>query len=132
VQFSLDGKELKSWSLNKLFPQGSFSSNATIDLSLKGERLLLEVDMDEEKPDRADWAGPPPSLWIFDLTTERVQRVTPKGLLAMSGCWLSEDEVLIVSQSAREKAPAISKITLGSGTRKIVVRDATDPSVMRR
>jgi TolB protein len=131
VQFSLDGRELKSWKLNNIFPHGSFSSNATIDLSPNGKRLLLEVDMDEEEFSSPDWTGPPPSLWIFDLMTEHVERVTPKGLLAMSGCWLNESEILLAGQSLREKTPSISKITLGSGARKIIVRNAADPSATR-
>lgn len=98
VRFSLDGKDLKAWSLSTFFPHEPFSSNATIDLSPQGKRLLLEVDMDEEESSSADSTGPSPSPWTFDLVTEHAERVTPKGPLAMSDCWVSEGEILLAGK----------------------------------
>jgi TolB protein len=83
---------------NNFYPRGSFSSNATIDLSPQGKRLLLEVDMDEGESRSADWTGPPPSLRVLDLVTEHAERVTPKGPLAMSNCWVNEGEILLAGK----------------------------------
>ena len=63
-----------------------------------GKRLLLEVDMDEGETSSVDWTGPPPSLRIFDLVTEHAERVTPKGPLAMSNCWVNEGEILLAGK----------------------------------
>jgi TolB protein len=129
-QFTTDGKELKSWTVNSLFSNGSMNSGSSIAVSPDGKTLLVEVDMDEE-PFLPDWEGPPPSLWTLDLASEKTTRLTPRGVLCWHGCWLDNKEILFGSQSATEKTPTIYKMRLAEKDRQAVLKNANNPSVSR-
>ncbi len=127
-QFSLEGKELARWVIKSLFPQGSCSSTLHFAVSPDGKRLLMEVDMDEDAP-LPDWDGPLNSLWLLEIASHKTTRLTPKGLLAMEGCWLDDEHILYVSQTAKEKQPVLSEMTLSEKDRKPLLKNATTPSV---
>ncbi len=129
-QLDLDGSELKKWKLSALFPTGSFNSGAHFSASPDGHTLLMDVDMDESVT-RKDWDGPPPSLWMLDLTTKTATRLVPKGTFAWHGCWVSENEVLFVSQGAADKEQSIHRLTPGGQDRPRLLKNADSPSVSR-
>ncbi len=130
-QFSLEGKELKSWDLRTLFPNGSFSSNTHIAVSPNGKSLLMEVDMDEEAANMPDWEGPPPALWTLDIASKKATRLTPNGLMAWSGCWVDNERILFTSQTANEKQTSICEMTLAEKNRKPILKNANSPTVSR-
>lgn len=129
-QLSLDGSELKTWDLHALFPAGGLTSTSRLAVSPDGASLLLDVEVDEEV-DRDDWDGPPPTLWILDLASEKVTRLTPKGFFGWNGCWLSADEILFVSQSEEEKTPSLYRMTRQGEDVKVFFQNANAPSVSR-
>jgi len=128
-QFTTEGTELKNWSLKALFPKGSMNSGSTMAVSPDGKTLLLEVDMDDEEANLPDWDGPPPSLWMLELASQKTMRLTPKGLLAWKGCWADNGKILFVSQTATEKQPSICEMALTEKNRKVILKNANHPSV---
>ncbi len=128
-QFSLTGKELRSWELRKLFPEGSLNSGSSMAVSPDGRMLLMQVDLDNEEANMPDWDGPPPSIWMLNLESQKTTRLTPKGVLAWAGCWLDQDSILFSSQTAREKNPTISRMTVASGERKAILKNGDNADV---
>ncbi len=129
--FSVEGKELARWEVKKLFPEGAFSSGSRFTMSPDGKRMLMEVEMDEEDVTNPGWDGPPPALWLWEMATGKTTRLTPKGLLATEGCWQNNEKILYVSQTAREKSPVLSEMTLAEKNRKPLLRNAVSPTVSR-
>ncbi|CAN5431721.1 hypothetical protein BH20VER3_BH20VER3_13710 [soil metagenome] len=131
-QFDLEGKELKKWKLDSLFPGGSMNSGSSISVSPDGERLLLDIDMNDEEANMPDWNGPPPSVWSLDLAAKKATRLTPKGMVASEGCWLDDKRILFVAQSAKETEPTIYKLKLGEKKWTPLLKNASNPSVSGR
>src|SRR5262249_25625524 len=130
-QMNLEGQELKKWKLESLFPNAGMNSGSRIASSPDGKTLLVEVDTDEEVTDIPDWDGPPPSLWTFDLGSARTTRLTEKGVLASSGCWLDGSHILFNLHSAKQKQPVIYQMEIGKKEAKPVIKDGVNPSVSR-
>lgn len=127
-QIDLQGAELKKWKLDSLFPGGGMNSNSRMASSPDGKTLLVEVDMDEEVKNMPDWDGPPPSLWSFDPESAKATRLTEKGKLAASGCWLDKSHILFNVFSPKEKQPAIYEMELGKKEMKLVLKNGVSPS----
>ena len=127
-QFNLDGVEIRKWKLGSLFPEGGMNSNSRITTSPDGKTLLVEVDTNEEVKNMPDWDGPPPSLWTFNLESGKTTRVTEKGKLAASGCWLDQSHILFNLFSAQEKQPSIYMMEIGKKEMKRVISDGANPS----
>jgi TolB protein len=130
LQIGADGAELKSWTLEAFIPKGSFSSAAHFAVSPDGRTLLMDVEMDEIVK-RKDWDGPPPAVWMMDLASRKVTRLTPKGFFAWEGCWFSAEEIVFASQADGEKEPSLHRMTLPGKERKLLIKKANSPSVSR-
>src|SRR5262249_27251134 len=98
-------------------------------VSPDGNTLLFDMEVTDEEVNREDWDGPPPSLWLLDLATDKATRLTPKGFFAWHGVWLSNDEILFVSQGEKEKQPSLYRISRDGENRKRVLKNADCPSV---
>jgi TolB protein len=130
-QFALDGAEIKKWSLHSLFAKGGMNSGSSAAVSPDGKTLLLDVDMEEEEANMPDWDGPPPSLWMLEIASQKATRLSPKGVLAWHGCWLNSKEIVFTSQSAKEKEPTIYRMNIAEKDRKAVLKNANNPSAAR-
>jgi TolB protein len=129
-QLGLDGAELKTWDLHALFPAAGLTSSFRMAVSPDGSTLLLDVEEDEEV-EREDWDGPPPAIWTLDLATGKVTRFTPKGFFGWSGSWLSDEEILFVSQGDKEKQRSLYRMSRQGENRKQLLKNADAPSVSR-
>ena len=127
-RIGFDGQELWSAAVAKLFPREDLNSGARLVVSPDGRSLLVDVDMDEDTTVEG-WDGPPPSLFAVDLAAATARRLTPKGLLAWDGCWLSAGEIVFIAQHAGEHTPSIVAMALPGGKPRLLVRDARMPSV---
>lgn len=127
----LDAKILKKWAVEKLISHGGMSGDVRMDASPDGKTLLMDVEMDEKE--RKGWDGPPASIWMLDLATEKATRLTPKSLYGWDCHWLDADNILFVSRAANEKTPSIYRMSLnGQGKdRKLLVKDARLPGTWR-
>jgi len=131
-RLDLHAKVLKKWVVAKLVPRGGMSGDIRLDASPDGKKLLMDVEMDEKE--RKDWDGPPPSIWVLDLDTEKATRLTPKTLYAWDCHWLDAPaSILFISQAPDEKAPSIYQMSAsGQGKdRKLLVKDARGPGTSR-
>ena len=129
-RMGLDGSILKQWEIDKFAPNGAMSADARIDVAPDGNHLLLSIDMDEAYT-RKDWNGPVPALWSFDPKTGRAVRVSSKKLFAWEGCWLSNDEILFVSQPAGERTAALYWMRTNGKHLKRLLDRARRPSISR-
>jgi len=125
------GKVEKQWSLKTLFPSGSFNSGSSFAVSGEGKKMLMEVDMDDEEANMPDWDGPPPSIWMLDIGSEKATRLTPKGVLAWHPGWIDANSFVFGAQTAKEKKASIYRATLDNPDRKTVIKNGTNPSVSR-
>ena len=100
------------------------SGNGRIDVSPDGKRLLLSIDMGEESG-RKDWDGPLPSLWAFDVQSQKTTRLTPKKLFGWDGVWLDNNNILFLSRAAGEKEDSIYRMsTDGKNPKRLIKRRA--------
>jgi TolB protein len=124
----LEGGELNKWTLQSLFPNGSFNSGSTFAVSNDGQKMLMEVDMDNEQANLPDWEGPPPSVWVLNLKTQQSRRLTPKGVLASHPSWVDPEHFVFASQNGKEKNPSIFIGSLTGPDHKVVIRNGSNPS----
>jgi TolB protein len=128
-RLDLSGKVLKKWPVEKIAPRGGMSGGIRLDASPDGKTLLMDVEMDEKE--RKGWDGPPASIWLLDLASEKATRLTPKDLYAWDCKWLdAPDSILFVSQGAREKTTSVYQMTTTKQgkDRQLLAKDARCPS----
>ena len=130
-RLDLEGHELGKWKVDSLFPKGGMNSGSVISSSPEGKTLLVEVDMDEEVTNIPDWDGPAPSLWTLDLGSGKATRLTDKGVLASSGCWLDGRHILFNLFSAKQKKAGIYEMEIGKKEVRPVIKDGVNPTVAR-
>jgi len=129
-RLALDGKVLARWNVAKIFPRGGLSSGSRLAPSPDGKSLLVDVDMDENV-DRADWDGPPPSIWQLDLATNAAVRVTQPGQYLWEPAWINDHEILCNGLPKNAKAPSLYRLPVSGGDPKLVIKNARDASVSR-
>jgi TolB protein len=127
-RFDLSGQLLVSWEIGKIIPNGDLDSSKRLSLSDDGQRLLIDVNMDQEDSPK-DWAGPPPAIWLFDIPSGKATRLTPKMSYASDPCWLNQSEYLLVNATKNEKTSSIYQTSIGGGTPRRLMKNAANPSV---
>jgi TolB protein len=131
-RFDLNGAVQKRWRIEQIVPRGGMSGEVRLAAAPDGKTLLMDVEMAERE--RAGWDGPPPSIWVFDLTAETSRRLTPPTLYAWDGAWLdAPDSILFISQARGETTTSIYRMSAsGQGKdRRLLVRNARMPSTSR-
>ncbi len=128
--FDLEGKQLKKWTIHKIVENGDMSSGCRLSLSPDGKSLLMDIEMAEDH-NRKNWDGPPPALWLLPLDADKAARLTKKGLFGWDAVWISNDEFLFLSQSAKESKPSLYRGSIKGGENKLIVKDARTPSVAK-
>jgi TolB protein len=127
-RFSLEGDLVASWEISKIIPNGDMDSSKRLSVSQDGNKLLVNINMDEEVSLK-DWEGPPPAIWLFDLPSAKATRLTPKKSYATDSCWLNNSEFLIVDTDRDGKIDSIYRASIDRWTPRLVIKNATDPSV---
>jgi TolB protein len=127
-QIGLDGAVRAQWRINKIVPKGDMSGDGRIDVSPDGKRLLLSIDMGEESG-RKEWDGPLPTLWAFDLQSQKATRLTPKKLFGRDGVWIDNDDVLLLSREPGEKDDSIYRMSADGKNLKRLIKNGRFPSV---
>ncbi|HEU0273344.1 MAG TPA: hypothetical protein VFQ83_02310 [Candidatus Udaeobacter sp.] len=126
-RFALDGSLIKQWDIGKLTGGCSMSSGSRLDVSPNGQRLIFEVDLNEETT-RKDWDGPPPGIFLLDLENGSATRVPGKVAFVWEPFWLSNDDFLCIMQKENEKEPSIYRMSSDGKNLKLLVRHARTPS----
>jgi TolB protein len=129
-QIGLDGAIRGQWKISEIV-QGDMSGDCRIDVSPDGKRLLLSIDMGEESG-RKDWDGPLPTLWAFDLQSQKASRLTSKKRFGWDGVWIDNDNVLFLSRAPGEKEDSIYRMSADGKNVKRLIKNARFPSVSAR
>jgi len=124
----LDGAVIKQWPLQKILSGGDVDSGVRLGVSPDGRTLLAELGT-EAVPERKDWDGPAPSIWALDLASEKARKVTAQ--FWWQPYWLSNTEFLCIAQGEKEKRPSIYRVSLDGITHKLLIKNATEPSVSK-
>ena len=127
-QISLDGRVLAQWTIEKAIPNGGMSGDGRITVSPDGKFLLLSIDMGEEH-NRKDWDGPPPALWTFEIATQKAVRITSQTLFGWDGCWIDNENVLLLSQVTGEKSASLYRMSIDGKNLKRLIKNARFPTV---
>jgi TolB protein len=127
-RISLEGDLIASWEISKIIPNGDMDSSKRLSVSQNGNKLLVNINMDEEVSLK-DWEGPPPAIWLFDLPSAKATRLTPKKSYATDSCWLNNSEFLIVDTDRDGKIDSIYRASIDRWMPRLVIKNATDPSV---
>lgn len=126
----LQGKLIKKWRMDKIIANSQLGS--VIQVSPDGKNLIMDMDMNEAPPANiSDWHGSLSALWIFNLESNKAQRLTPKGMLAWSPAWIDNDTFVFLSKNAAEKYPVLRKGSLKKVTNKLLIKDVQHASVSR-
>jgi len=131
-RLDLSGQVLKKWPVAALIPNGEMSGDARFDASPDGKTLLMSIEMNEKE--RKGWDGPPPALWVLDLTTEKATRLTPPGLYAWDAHWLEAPvSLLFITQNPGEEHTSIYRMSAtGQGKdKKLLIKNARYPGAAR-
>jgi TolB protein len=129
-RFDLDGKLIKKWAIHDIVANGDMSSGSRLSVSPDGKSLLMDIDMNEDHK-RSNWDGPPPALWLLDLSAEKATRISKKEVFAWDPTWISNDEYLFLSQGAKETKPSLYRASIKGGEPKLITKGARTPSVAR-
>jgi TolB protein len=123
-RLGLDGAVLAQWDIRKILPH-YFYLTGSISVSPDGNRLLISQEY------RGDSEAPPPSLWLFDLVTQRAKHLaTPKELSVSQACWLDEGHILFQNGGTDESDhSAIYRMSLDGKDLKRVINDGSSPIV---
>jgi len=124
----VEGDLVASWEIRKIIPNGDMDSSKRLSVSADGNKLLVNINMDEEVSLK-DWEGPPPAIWLFDIRSAKATRITPKNSYASDSCWLNNSEFLLVDTDKEGKIDSIYRASIDRWTPRLVIKNAIDPSV---
>jgi len=128
-QIALDGRILRKLSVNDLFANLDIASSSRFSISPDGKFLLFNGGM---VPDDVGIA----SIYLYDLTTNRLSRLTPDSLGGLNPQWLpSGKEIIFAGYVKGRYKPkscipywGIYKMSLDGTNRTKLVRDGENPS----
>jgi TolB protein len=95
-QVDLSGKALAQWKISDALPNADMNSNDRIVRSDDGKSFLVDADLNEEGQIKS-WEGPPPAVFLFDISSGKAQRVSPAKVYAWDPFWLNSKEYLFTS-----------------------------------
>jgi hypothetical protein len=128
-QIDLTGKVLSRWKISDALSKADMNSNNRIEPATDGQHLLLDADLDKDGPIK-NWDGPPPAVFLFDITTGQAKRISPVTPYAWEPYWLNEKEYLFTGTNDG-KHFEIYKATLAGGTPQLLIKNASGVTVSR-
>lgn len=102
-----------------------------IDVSPDGTSALFEMTVSEDFGPHDD--GPPSAVFLLDIHSGRITRITPKGINASQASWLPDGkEFLFTVYDARTSRGSICRAHAdGSSKPAVVLKKAKEPKVAR-
>ena len=103
-----------------------------IDVSPDGKRALFDMLVEEDS--RPQDNEPPSAVFVLDIASGRITRVTPKGFNASNASWLPDGkEFLFTAFDAKTSRPGICRAPAGGPAAKpsTVIKNAGEPRVAR-
>ena len=102
-----------------------------IEVSPDGTTALFEMTVDEDAGPHDD--GPPSAVFLLDIASGRITRLTPKGFNAFQASWLPDGkEFLFTAFDAKHSRWSICRAPAdGSSKPSVVFKNAKEPKVAR-
>lgn len=128
VHLSLDGRVLSRQRLEEALGQVEAHSGMVFSVSADGGRLLFEACQDVLDVKTEDF--PPPLVFLKDLATGVIERVSPKGIPAEGPAWLPDGKTFVFA-SWNGKTRDIYLGRADGAAAILLKRNASGPSVSR-
>ena len=129
-QLDLTGKVLAEWRIAQALDTADLNSSDRFEPSADGKYLLLDADSDEEGSIKT-WEGPPPAIFLFDISTGKSKQISPPKIYAWEPCWLSAEEYLFTSTTDGRHF-GVYKAALSGEKSRLVVNNARSVTVSAR
>lgn len=126
----IKGNIIKKWSLQTIIGNADMSSASRIQVAPDGKKLIMDVDMRETITIK-NWDEPPSALWMYDLSTNKSTRLTPKGLLAWSPFWINAEDYVFTTQKPSEKNSSLYRGSIKYTSFSPILNNVRIPSVSR-
>jgi TolB protein len=126
-QIDLNGKVLVQWKISEALPNADMNSNDRIVGSEDGKSFLVDADLNEEGQIKS-WEGPPPAVFLFDISTGKANRISPAKVYAWDPFWLNAQEYLFTS-TIDGRHFGIYKGSLSGEKPRLVVNNASSVTV---
>jgi TolB protein len=126
-QVDLNGKALAQWKISDALPNADMNSNNRIVCSDDGKSFLVDADLDEEGQIKS-WEGPPPAVFLFDISTGKAHRISPAKVYAWDPFWLNAQEYLFTS-TMDGRHFGIYKGSLSGEKPQLIVNNASSVTV---
>jgi TolB protein len=126
-QVDLNGKVLAQWKISDALPNADMNSNDRIVLSEDGKSLLVDADLNEEGQIKS-WEGPPPAIFLFDISAGKAHRISSAQVYAWDPFWLDAKEYLFTS-TIDGRHFGIYKGSLSGEKPQLVVNNASSVTV---
>jgi TolB protein len=123
----LSGKALAQWKISDALPNADVNSNDRIVRSDDGKSFLVDADLNEEGQIKS-WEGPPPAVFLFDISTGKAHRVSPAKVYAWDPFWLDGEEYLFTS-TVDGRHFGIYKASLAGEKPRLVIKNASSVTV---
>jgi TolB protein len=122
-QIDLNGNTLGQWKISDALPNADMNSNNRIEPSADGKTFLVDADLNQEGNIKS-WEGPPPAVFLFDISSGEAQRISPAKLYAWDPYWLNAKEYLFAS-TLDGRHFGIYKGSLTGGKPQLVLNNAS-------
>jgi TolB protein len=126
-QIDLSGKTLAQWKISDALPNADMNSNDRIVRSDDGKSFLVDADLNEEGQIKS-WEGPPPAVFLFDISTGKAHRVSPAKVYAWDPFWLDATDYLFTS-TVDGRHFGIYKASLSGEKPQLVINNASSVTV---
>jgi len=129
-QIDLNGNTLAQWKISEALPNADMNSGNRIEPSDDGKTCLVDADLNEEGSVKS-WEGPPPAIFLFDVSAGKAHRVSSAKLYAWDPYWLNAKEYLFTS-TIDGRHFGIYKGSLAGEKPQLVVNNASTVTVSTR
>jgi TolB protein len=126
-QIDLNGKALAQWKISDALPNADMNSNDRMARSDDGKSFLVDADLNEEGQIKS-WEGPPPAVFLFDISTGKAHKISPAKVYAWDPFWLDAGDYLFTS-TIDGRHFGIYKASLSGGKPQLVVNNASSVTV---
>ena len=126
-QVDLSGKALAQWKISDALPNADMNSNDRIVRSDDGKSFLVDADLNEEGQIKS-WEGPPPAVFLFDMSSGKGHRISPAKVYAWDPCWLNAADYLFTS-TVDGRHFGIYKASLSGEKPQLVINNASSVTV---
>ncbi|MBV8213496.1 MAG: PD40 domain-containing protein [Verrucomicrobia bacterium] len=129
-QIDLDGKTLAQWKISGALSNADMNSSDRIVPSDDGKTFLVDADLNEEGNIKS-WEGPPPAVFLFDVSAGKGRQVSPSKVYAWDPCWLNPQEYLFTSTTDGRHF-GIYKTSLSGEKPRLIINNASSVTVSAR